>query len=165
MIHMFDVSAMRFERAPSGYLNLIEQDGTVYRNVRCIPLFPVTDPKRYVSVLHRPEKDPEEIGVIRSLDELAAGQRELVEADMRFRYFVPIIKDIRAINTKQGLDHWDVITDRGDREFAVRDRKENLTITERGMVFVTDVDQCRYRIPDIIRLNRKARARLEKMVL
>lgn len=165
MIRMLHPADVRFERATTGYLNLIEQDGTVRRNIQCVPLFPVTDPGRYISVLHKPEKDPEEIGVLRSLDELSPEQRELVETDMRFRYFVPIIRDIHTISSKQGLDHWSVVTDRGEREFSVRDRKENLTITERGMVFVTDVDQCRYRIPDITRLSRKARARLEKMVL
>jgi len=164
-MNILNPNTIKFEQSGTGFLTMTDGTGATYANVWCARMFPLSDPLHYISVQHRKEKEYEEIGVIRSLDELNREQREQVLADIGFRYFVPEITDIRKITSRQGLDTWEADTDKGPRTFLVRDRKENVHMADNGTVFITDSDKCRYRIDDYTKLKPKAKAMLERMLL
>jgi hypothetical protein len=163
-MNILEAGTIIFEKAASGTLDA-RKGGTRFHNVRCVPLFPHSHPDTYISVLHKKEKEFEEIGVIRDLGAFPADQRRTVEDDVSFRYFVPEIVDVAKINNKHGLDEWIVTTDRGNRTIQVRDRKEHVIQNERGIIFITDIDDCRYRISNIRALPEKAQERVERQIV
>jgi len=153
-----------FEQQESGQL-AARMGSERFGNVLCVPLFPLFDAHGYVSVQKKKEKENEEIGIIRNVGELPPDQQRLVLDDISFRYFMPEILHIVRIKSRQGMDRWTVTTDKGDKEFTVQDRKENVHMTERGVVFITDVDGCRYKIRDYRALQEKAKDELERVLL
>lgn len=159
-----DVKKIRLEKTETGFLNAVHEDGSVTESVHCVPLFPLSDPEGYVSIVFKKSRDFEEVGVIRSLKELSQSQRELAREDIRFRYFIPEIEDVKKVGWKHGLYEWDVVTERGEKVFYLMNRRQNMSITEDGIIVITDVEKCRYRITDHTKLPPRARAELEKVL-
>jgi hypothetical protein len=163
-MRILDPATTTFSVDEQGYLTVRCREGEQYANVECVALFPQSLPERYVSVLKKNEKEYDEIGVIKDLSELPAEQQDLVRSGVDYRYFIPEIREIKKVSSKQGLDEWEVVTDRGEKSFLVRDRRESLSISDHGTIFVTDVDKCRYRVARMELLSGKARAELERML-
>jgi hypothetical protein len=164
-MNLLEASQLRFEQAKGGALSLMISGRDSFVSVECVPLFPLSDPGRFVSVCERTGAALREIGIIDNLAALDPLQKELVEADIRFRYFVPEITDILKISSKRGIDTWEVMTDRGKKTFMIQDRNENVSITDGGTVFAVGVDSCRYKIQNYRSLPGKARAQLERVLL
>jgi hypothetical protein len=164
-MNMLDAGAITFEKTPSGVLNAMYRGAERHENVRCAPLFPHSPGAGYISILIKKEKEYIELGIIRDASAFPADQRRLIEDDIAFRYFVPEITDITKISGKHGMDEWVIQTDRGGRTIQVRDRKENVLLTDKGVIFVTDSDACRYRISDVRRLPPRAQDLLEKQLV
>ena len=156
---------LNFEKAENGFLRLKLSNGTIYERVECHPLFPLSEPGAYIAISKRNDSDVEEIGIIKSLDKLSAKQRSLVEREIQFRHFSPEIIGITKITSKYGVDHWEVMTDKGDKTFIVQDVKENVMIRESELIVITDIDKCRYQIRDYRKLPSKARMELERTLL
>lgn len=160
---VFDAARVEFRATAAGGLCFVDGDGNVHEHVYCLSLFPLSDPEGYVSVLRGHEKEDEEIGVIRDLRELPRHERELVLQSIRQHHFLPEIEDITQITDFHGVEEWKVVTDRGPKTFYVGgERRNSIIVDDANMVLVTDVDKCRYRVPDIQALQPKARSLLER---
>jgi Domain of unknown function (DUF1854) len=160
-----DVSKLVFRRTAGGLLSLDVEQDEAYPDISCVQLFPLSHPLRYVSMCERCGDGMREIGVIRDCADLAQPQRDLVFAHLRLSYFVPEITDILRISGRRGIDTWEVETDRGNTTFTVQDRKESVSLTDLGVVFVVAVDKCRYKITRPGSLPPRARALLDKNLL
>ena len=154
----FKIEEIEFSESATGALRLKLADGTVHEPVHCISLFPLSGPDGFVSI-HRDGKDDDtELGIVENLRDLPSDQRKLVQRDIRQRYFLPEIEDIRRVVDFHGVEEWDVLTDRGPRTFYVGGgrRRNTIAVDEHGMVLITDVEKCRYRISDPSRLSARA---------
>ena len=81
------------------------------------------------------------------------------------RYFVPEILSIRSIEKTKGnrsLETWTVETDRGGKTFQLASPKENVTISDKGTVFIIDTEKSRYKITDYQALPVSVRDKVEK---
>jgi hypothetical protein len=78
---------------------------------------------------------------------------------------VPEIKDINRITVRHGLYEWDVVTGRGEKKFSLRSIREHVAVNDEGMIIITDLERCRYKITSSDRLPAKARAELDKVLL
>lgn len=78
--------------------------------------FPRTNPEQYISLM-----DPEghEIGIIEDPDQLEPSSRELVDAELKAIYFVPLILAIRSVAAKGTGSFWEIDTDDGPRSFRI----------------------------------------------
>ena len=152
------------ERTSRGTLRARIGEGEEYDDVSCVPLFPLSDERRFISLVHKPEKEVVEIGIIRSLEALSSPQRKLVEEEVRVRYFMPEIRDVSKVTGTHGIHECEVATDRGPRTLSVRHRKENVKVRDDGVIVITDSDMCRYRIRSIEVLSVRARKELEKLL-
>ena len=75
-----------------------------------------------------------------------------------------IIKRIDSLRSEFGVSYWEVQTDRGNREFVVRNVSENAQwITDRRLLLL-DVDGNRFEISNLEVLDKKSRGLIE-MVL
>jgi len=145
---MLDAGRIKFEKLESGHLSIVLEGGESIAPVSCASLFPLSDPEHYITVLRTEKCDEPEVGILRDIGELPKDQRELVVEDLNQRRFLPEILDVKDIRMANGMDEWRVKTDRGDKVFFVSNRKDSITVTDDNMLIITDVEKCRYRIPD-----------------
>ena len=162
---ILDHNKIRFEMSESGTLNITLENKKVIEKVCCIPMFPFSDADNFISVVCEKGSEFEEIGIIRHFKELPSDQQKLVRENIKFRYFVPEITDIKKIRDAHGLWEWDVVTDRGEKSFYLRDTRENITIKDDGRIIVTDIEKCRYKITGYRELPAKARVELDRVLL
>jgi hypothetical protein len=166
-VKLLDPHTLNFFSSDTGSLSMSCGKGTVYPSVRCIALFPISDPHRLISIQASRDggERHEEIGILASLADLAPRNRHLVSEDIRFRYFVPEILSILKISRKHGIETWRAVTDRGEQSFGVIDKHENVVMTDNGTIFITDIDRLRYKITDHHTLPARSRGLLDKVLL
>ncbi len=161
---------IKFEQTKDGTLNCILKNGEIYKNISCAPLFPLSDPDNFISInaknnAKKKHNMPEEIGIIKHLKDLGSEQQKMLRHDIRIRYFMPEIKDIKKITKKPGIYEWHVITDRGEKNFFHRLSSENMTVTDKKIIIITDIERCRYKITNFLKLPSKARSELDRILL
>ena len=164
-MNTLDALIVSVEQSAGGAVLVRLAGGQEFRDVAFVQLFPHSDPKRYISVRQKQGAEYSEIGIIGDLMALPENAQNMVLEDIRLRYFVPGIIEIASITTRRGADAWIVETDRGHASFTVRERSENVTTTDQGIVLVTDTDKCRYKIADIRALPLKSRILLERVLM
>ncbi|MFZ5517300.1 MAG: DUF1854 domain-containing protein [Candidatus Zhuqueibacterota bacterium] len=165
MMTLLNPAELSFSRSENGFLKLKTHDGQVFDSVECTPLFPLSQPERFISVTHREDGQVKELGFIADLNSLPNDQQVFVREEIVFRYFSPEILDINKITSQYGVDQWDVVTEKGDRTFLVRDIKENIIIRDNGFISITDIERCRFQISDYRKLPIKAQLELEQTLL
>jgi hypothetical protein len=158
---ILDPRKVVFTAEPGGFLSLKLGDGKQYRKVECIALFPLSQPDTFIVINGVLDKKTEEIGIIKELSHLPPDQRDLVKNEIEFRYLAPEITDIKKMTAKFGMEEWDVDTNRGSRTIFIQNIKENVTIRYDQLVMITDIEKCRYLVPDYRNLPPAARDLLE----
>ena len=126
-------------------VNLTLADGTVYEKLEPRRLFPVSRVDTYITLL---DTEGVEIAVIRSLKDLNPASLERIEYSLNDYYLVPHIVRILSVSEKYGTIHWSVETDRGLKEFDIRNRNHDIRVYSDGRVRVRDSDDNRYIITD-----------------
>jgi len=144
-----------------GMLGVQLEGGDSHDSVIIRPMFPVTRPKEFLSVRDR---DDSEIGVIESLGDFPKSVQHLVVQHIQRRYFVPRIEIVHGLSEEHGYFMWSTTTDRGRREFYVKGRTDTIRVLDDARVFVTDVEDCRYEIPDVRQLPRPSQVLLERVI-
>lgn len=115
-------------------------------------LFPFQYPDEFISVApenHTGKDFENEIGIIRNINELSSEQVELLQKELKKRYFMPDIIEIESIKENPGNIHFCVVTNAGKCEFCVTDMGSNIKLIGKDKVMLADVYGNRYCIPDI----------------
>ncbi len=141
-----------FQREGDPRIHLADQDCT-HLDVRLRRCFPQTLPERYLSVMNRKN---EEIGVIRDPRAFPPEQLGLIRRGVELAYFIPKITKIMLADGKAGIVYCEVETDRGYREFAVSDPRQNVTNPDPSRFIIQDVHGNRYEIFDVSELDAKS---------
>ena len=118
-------------------------------------LFPVSSPRTYITLL---DEEGAEVAVIRSLTDLDADSRAVVEASLADYYLVPEIRRIISAVEKYGTLRWTVETDRGIKSFDIRSRYHDIRVYPDGRVRVRDSDDNRYTIANWHELDSHSRS-------
>ena len=116
-------------------------DGTVYEALEPRRLFPVNRENEYITLL---SSDNQEIAIIRSLTDLNKVSRQIIINSLNDYYLIPTITRIIAITEKYGTLHWSVDTDRGLKNFDIRNRNSDIRVYDDGRVRIRDSDDNRY---------------------
>ncbi|MFO7871785.1 MAG: DUF1854 domain-containing protein [Kiritimatiellia bacterium] len=159
-------------RGKAGYLQVQIENGPGCPQAVFRRLFPIRMPSSYISV---GDKNGKELGIIEDLSDFDTRTRRMIEKELDFFYAVPVIIDILDIREEYGYYYWQTVTDRGRRDFYVKGRADNVRSRRRrrsgnikvhseGSVFITDINNCRYRIPDVSALNPAGRALLDRVL-
>lgn len=141
-------------------------DGTIHHGVRFVQLFPLRMPQSFISVIATDKngKHESEIGIIRQLDQVEPQARKLILNELQRSFFLPEIQALRKLDITGGIDELIVITDRGEKTLFICDRKQSIHTTDDGMLLITDMDKCRYRITNPNSLSPESRHLLEKIM-
>jgi hypothetical protein len=132
-----------------------------YLDITLLPTFPLSDPRRYVSVWAAESK---EIGIIAHTRELDEESRRLVAEELERRYLVPVIQRVLALKERFGTVEWTVETDRGTRRFTTRNLRENVVQPAPNRYLITDVDGNRYDVRDLAELDRASQTWLLRYI-
>jgi hypothetical protein len=135
-------------------VNLSLQNGDVFEKLEPRRLFPVNRPDEYITLL---DTDGKEVALIRSINDLDKDSKETVTYSLNDYYLVPHILKILSITEKNGKIHWTVETDRGYKEFDVRNRNHDVRVYSDGRVRVRDSDDNRYIITDYRKLDKHSK--------
>ena len=126
-------------------VNLSLVSGESFENLEPRRLFPVNRPDEYITLL---DDEGVEKAVVRDISELNGESRVVICASLDDYYLVPQITKIVSTAEKYGNLHWIVETDRGRKEFDIRNRNSDIRIYSDGRVRVRDSDDNRYVIDD-----------------
>ncbi len=129
--------------------------------VRPRALFPFSLPEDYVELRG---DDGDLIGFIRRLGKLSPDTADAVRTSIRLHHFVPLVRRILSIEGRHHMYTWRVVTDRGEIEFHIRGRRQNLEEIGGGEHVVTDTDGNRYRIPNVPDLDARSLLELRKVL-
>jgi hypothetical protein len=161
---MLDPERLRFSYAPEGTVRLEIVGQRCYLSVEIQRSFPIDEQNHYLSVRNTLDEERPEIGIIADAGELGPESALVVERELYRRYFVPQIQGVSYLKEEFGVVNFTVDTDRGRREFSVRQPHENLRYIGDGRMLIVDIDGCRYEVPDLSRLDRKSVAALRDYV-
>jgi hypothetical protein len=121
-------------------------------------LFPLTNPAAYINFL---DTDNRDLGILKNVKNLSHECREFLENFLDQYYFIPKILEIHSLTEEFGMGHWTVSTDRGEREFDVRNRNTDIKPIKGRRILIKDADENTYEITDYSMLPAKSRALLE----
>ncbi len=126
-------------------------DGTGFKNVEARRLFPITGPDRYISLL---DEKGSEIAVVRDINTLMPESGNALRKALEEYYMIPKISKILGRSEKFGVLKWEVLTDRGIREFEIRNRQTDIKVIQDNRVLIKDSNDNRYEIVDFEKLDR-----------
>jgi hypothetical protein len=143
--------------AENNLVDVTVKDGTVYSRLEPRRLFPVSRANSYITLL---DEDGVEVAVIKEITDLNDASREVIEYSLNDYYLVPHILKIYSVTEKNGKIHWSIETERGYKEFDVRNRNHDVRVYSDGRVRVRDSDDNRYIITDYRKLDKHSRAQM-----
>lgn len=126
--------------------------------VTVTPAYPSSDPEHWWSLR---KGDGTELALIEDPRELPAAHRDLLLQDLNDRHFAPVVQRIDSIaSSPQGLEV-QLVTDRGPTTLLLDGDDHIRRISDVRLVLI-DRHGIRYLIPDVTRLDRASRQRLER---
>ena len=138
-------------------VDLKTESGDFFEKLEPRRLFPVSRVDTYITLL---DEDGVEKAIIRNLTDLNKESLDVIEYSLNDYYLVPHIQKILSISEKNGKVHWIVETERGLKEFDVRNRNHDIRVYSDGRVRVRDSDDNRYLINYYKPLDKHSRSQL-----
>jgi Domain of unknown function (DUF1854) len=141
-----------------GQLTLTDADGVRHSNVLPIPMFPISEPGKWVSMVGA---DGHEIVYLEDLKrQLPADVAAVLEEELERREFVPIIERIVWVSGNSEPCEWQVETDRGPTQFVLKS-EEDVRRIGTHQILIVDAKAIRYQIPDLRTVDTKSRRIVE----
>ncbi len=160
-IGILDLSKAEFYVTTVGFTGL-KYAGTDYNRISLRRALPVGNPKEYISVA---DKDNKEIGMIRSLSELSGKQYSIVVTELENRYYSPTVYEVKSVKDKLGYVYLELLIGSDDQRYikscAVKDVNKNIRMLDDDRLAIFDVDGNRYIIQSLTELDKKSIKRLE----
>ena len=147
----------RIEIAENNLVTVTLESGEVIERLEPRRLFPVSYSDKYITLL---DEDGDEAAIIKELSELSGEARSVIIHSLDDYYLVPHITRIISTEEKYGTLRWVVETDRGIKNFDIRNRNHDVKVFKDGKVRVRDSDDNRYIIDDFNKLDSHSKARL-----
>jgi hypothetical protein len=140
-----------FERTEGGFVSMKTEE-EFYPRIQVYHAFPFTDPNSYISI-REPDEKAKEIGIIKDFrKDISKESREMLEEQLRLRYFTPVIEKIINIKDEYGFAYFDVLTDHGACRFTIHMGGSSVVNLSDTRLMITDLDGNRFEIPDVTRL-------------
>lgn len=138
-------------------VNLDTASGEHFEKLEPRRLFPVSHADTYITLL---DEDGVETAIIKALTDLDEESLKVIKYSLDDYYLVPHIERILSVSEKNGKIHWVVETERGMKEFDIRNRNHDIRVYSDGRVRVRDSDDNRYIISDYRTLDSHSRRQL-----
>lgn len=123
--------------------------------------FPLTAPKEIIVIENL---DGDFLGIIKHYERMDGESVKILEAELEREFFLPRILKIYDIKDRMGLLAWRVETDRGTREFEVRNSRADIRWFSDTHVVIQDADGNKYEIADLSSLDAASCQKVEMEV-
>ncbi len=143
----------RFTRKDLTLVDVELYDGRKFENLEPRRLFPVSGLEKYITLL---DESGVEQAVIRDLRTLPTEERQTVEDCLREYYLIPQILEIQDCDERFDGITLHTLTDRGCADIEIRILAQGLKLVQGYRVLVRDVNDNRYEIADVTRLNKRS---------
>jgi len=143
-----------------GKLVLMTADGAQHEGVVPVRAFPISAADDGVGMM---STDGKELAWIPRLDTLPAPTRELIEAELASREFMPEIRKIVSVSTYATPSVWTVQTDRGQTDLVLRG-EENIRRLTGTTLLISDSHGIHYLIRDQFALDKHSRKILDRFL-
>ena len=140
-----------------GRLVLTDAAGVRHVGVEPVRAFPLSEPRQWIALV---DVDGRELATVPSPADLDDATRELLEAELSRREFLPVIERIVAVTVDTEPTEWTVHTDRGPTKFFV-EGSDAFRRLEADRCLIVDTQGVRYLIPDRKRLDAHSRRLLD----
>ena len=140
-----------------GRLIFIPSDGVPIANVTLTPLFPISEPGRWISVTG---SDGKELVCIENPPDYPLELQTLLREELAFRDFVPRISRVLHVSGNSEPCEWHVQTNHGETKFVLKN-EEDIRRLSPYEVMIIDSNGGRYRIDDTRLLDQKSRRHIE----
>lgn len=154
---MTSSSKIKLERNQWGRVVATLEDGTQYEDVSIVPLFPISDPRRWISVIAR---DGKEVAAITDPALCDSEIQKLLTEELTYRDFVPRISRVLSVSGTSEPCEWHVETNHGPTKFVLKaeDDIRRLSVHE---VMILDANGGRFRVDDTRKLDPRSRRFIE----
>ncbi len=146
------------ERGSSGNLIVTDSHGLRHENVEPIRAFPISEPDHWISLC---DPNGREVAKVQDLNDLPLEQRQLLQAELTRREFVPVIRHIVSISSLAEPCEWHVETDRGPTSFVLNS-DEHVRRLGSDKAIILDSHGLRYLVPDAKQLDSHSRKLLAR---
>jgi hypothetical protein len=162
-----DAATLRFEYQGEN-LTMTDSQGVFYPRVTLRRCFPLS--AGHTNILVRvPDSEASlgcELGILEDANGLEPGSLQAVLRELRLHYFVPNIQRILGIKEEFGFLYWQVETDRGAKDFIMRDSViGSVRQVSPGRWLVIDINQTRYEVRDFEALDEYSQDLLRRYLL
>lgn len=149
-----DRDMAQFTRKDITLVDMELNDGRSFQSLQPRRLFPVSDRKRYISLL---DEAGVEQAVIRDLSTLPLQQQEIIEACLEEYYLIPKIEKI--VDFHERFDGITLFTEtnHGPASIEIRTLNHGLKMAGAYRALIRDVNDNRYEIPDVTKLDKHSR--------
>lgn len=152
--------SFQLTRDPHGRLLLTAPDGSEHAGVQPVRAFPLAAPAEGIALMGT---DGHELAWIDRLDDLPEATRNLVEAELASREFMPEIRRLRQVSTFATPSTWTVETDRGETRFILKG-EEGIRRLGATALLISDSHGVQYLIRDLSSLDKTSRRLLDRFM-
>ena len=156
-----DTGNIRLFREPAWSLRMTIEGDRSYLTVKIVRAVPLSEPDRYICFL---DANDEVICMVDDVRELPMAYQGIIREELARRYMTSRIERVHSIRSEYGVSYWDVTTDRGPRDFVVKNVGEDARWLDEKRVLILDVDGNRFEVTDLGALDKRSRGLVE-MVL
>lgn len=150
----------KLERNNFGRLVLTDTEGQVHEGVVPVRAHPISAPDEGVSLVGQ---DGHELLWVDRLSALPAPERELLQAELASRDFMPTIQRIKKVSTFSTPSQWTVETDRGETQFILRTEEDIRRLGE-GRLLIASSHGLQMLVPDRFALDKGSKKLLERFL-
>ena len=151
----------QLQRDAFGRLQLIDRDGIAHESVVPVRAFPITSPDQGMALV-----DPHghELAWINSLSELPEELRQMVEAELASREFMPVISRIVSVSSFATPSTWTIVTNHGDTELVLKGEEDIRRLEGRRKLMIASEEGIHFLVPDVQALDKASRKLLERFL-
>ena len=135
-----------------GRLILTDDQGTRHEDVSVVPLFPISEPGKWIAIISSAGK---EITAIENLGDYSPEIQGELKNELMYRDFVPRISKVFHVSGKSEPCEWHVQTNHGPTRFVLKSEEDirRLSVHE---VMIVDANGGRYRVDDTRKLDKRS---------
>ena len=145
---------------PHGQLCWRAPDGTEHRGLVPVRAFPIQAPQEGISLVG---PDGKEVLWVAHLNELPPATRQVLEASLAEREFIPVIEHIDAVDSISTPSHWQVRTDRGPATLVLKG-EEDIRRLSQIRLLIADANGIQFLVRDLSTLDKQSRKLLDRFL-
>lgn len=150
----------RLRRNNFQQLVLMTNEGEEMVDVRPVRAFPIQSPSKGISLVL---ENGQEVAWIDDLNDLQQNERDLIDAELEGREFMPEIQKIIGVTSFSTPCTWQVETDRGNTDFVLKG-DEDIRRIGASSLLIADNHGIHFLIRDMFAIDKHSRKILDRFL-